>query len=251
MTTVRLIASGPTLLKERVLPLRGRYSLRDIARICETSARTVGRIFKAADELAAETAAAAPAIKKGAERAISVGRVQMPAVVAALRDETELPVKVLALRGKVSQSEIARLLNTSTREVGRIFDAADLIAFTTARAVQPVPKQPLSEVEQLRLQVSRLERDKQALTTKLDKSRVKVKFGGGTTPFGPGVSVQLTGDDVACAIDTWLVAQGVHVSGPRTVTVNGEMCRSGHVYVDPSGFVVAEGRKLSGNGREG
>ncbi len=75
-----------------------------------------------------------------------------------------------------------------------------------------------------------------------------VKHGQGRTEFGPGVSVELTGDEVATAIDAWLVAHGVHVSGPRTVTVNGELCKAGNVYVDPSGFVIADGVKTSGRG---
>ncbi len=78
--------------------------------------------------------------------------------------------------------------------------------------------------------------------------KMLVKHGEGRTEYGPGISVELTGDEVATAIDAWLVAHGVHVSGPRTVTVNGELCESGHVYVDPSGFVIADGVKISGRG---
>lgn len=62
----------------------------------------------------------------------------------------------------------------------------------------------------------------------------------------PGVVVDLDGDEVATAIDAYLVAHGVHVSGPRTITVNGELCRVGRVYVDPSGFVIADGKKIGG-----
>ena len=75
-----------------------------------------------------------------------------------------------------------------------------------------------------------------------------VKYGQGRTEYGPGVSIELTGDEVATAIDAWLVAHYVHVSGARTIFVNGELCKSGHVYVDPSGFVIADGNKLSGRG---
>jgi hypothetical protein len=75
-----------------------------------------------------------------------------------------------------------------------------------------------------------------------------IKRGDGPTKYGPGVSVELTGAEVATAIDAWLVAHGVHVSGPRTITVNGKLCEEGHVYVDPSGFVIADGEKLSGRG---
>jgi hypothetical protein len=77
---------------------------------------------------------------------------------------------------------------------------------------------------------------------------MNVRHGNGTTEYGPGVSIDLTGDEVATAIDAWLVAHGIHVSGPRTITVNGELCAVGHVYVDPSGFVVARGEKVSGRG---
>lgn len=77
---------------------------------------------------------------------------------------------------------------------------------------------------------------------------MEVKLGRGPTEFGPGVSIKLTGDEVATAIDAWLVAHGVHVRGPRTITVNGEICEIGEVYVDPSGDVFAHGEKWSGRG---
>lgn len=77
---------------------------------------------------------------------------------------------------------------------------------------------------------------------------MNVKHGSGTTQYGPGVSIELTGDEVATAIDAWLVAHGVHVSGPRTIRVNGELCMSGECYVDASGFVVAAGQKFKGRG---
>lgn len=70
--------------------------------------------------------------------------------------------------------------------------------------------------------------------------------GKGSTDYGPGVDIHLDGDEVAIAIDAYLVAHGVHVSGPRTITVNGWLIKEGRVYVDPSGFVVSEGNKISG-----
>lgn len=66
--------------------------------------------------------------------------------------------------------------------------------------------------------------------------------------YGPGIDINLTGDDIALAISAFLVSQGVHVDGPRTITVNGELCKIGRVYVDPSGFVVFNGIKLDGRG---
>ncbi|TLX16108.1 hypothetical protein [Rhizobium sp. MHM7A] len=78
-----------------------------------------------------------------------------------------------------------------------------------------------------------------------------IRYGDGRTKYGPGVSIELAGEEVATAIAAWLVAQGVHVSGPRTISVNGELCREGRIYVDPSGFVIAGGEKLDGCGPDG
>lgn len=78
---------------------------------------------------------------------------------------------------------------------------------------------------------------------------MRVEHGDGPTEFGPGVNIELTGDEVAVAIDAYLVAHGVHIRGPRTITVNGALCESGQIYIDPSGFVVAGGERYSGRGR--
>lgn len=75
-----------------------------------------------------------------------------------------------------------------------------------------------------------------------------IKHGEGKTEFGPGVVVELTGDEVAVAIDAWLVANGVHVVGPRTIKVNGELCQRGWIYVDPSGMVNYGASSYSGRG---
>lgn len=77
---------------------------------------------------------------------------------------------------------------------------------------------------------------------------MEIRHGGGVTKFGAGINIEMTGDEVAQAIDAYLVARGIHVSGPRTVTVNGELCERGRVYVDPSGFVIAGGERFSGRG---
>lgn len=77
---------------------------------------------------------------------------------------------------------------------------------------------------------------------------MEIGYGEGKTKYGPGVSINLSGDEVATAIDAYLVAHGVHVNGPRTITVNGELCNKGHVYVDPSGKVVTHGKLFSGRG---
>jgi len=77
---------------------------------------------------------------------------------------------------------------------------------------------------------------------------MKVEYGNGTTKYGPGVEINLSGVEVATAINAYLVACNIHISGPRTITVNGVMCAFGMVYVDPSGFVICDGEKIDGRG---
>lgn len=75
---------------------------------------------------------------------------------------------------------------------------------------------------------------------------MKVNYGAGKTQFGTGVEITLTGDEVACAIDAYLVAHGTYVRGARTIKVNGELCEVGSIYVDPSGFVISDGFRFEG-----
>ena len=76
-----------------------------------------------------------------------------------------------------------------------------------------------------------------------------IRFGNGPTKYGPGIEIILDGSDVARAIFAYLVAYGIHVQGPSTITVNGELCQYGRIYVDPSGFVIdADGKKYDGRG---
>lgn len=77
---------------------------------------------------------------------------------------------------------------------------------------------------------------------------MEISFGKGKTKYGPGVQIDLTGAEVATAIYAFLTAHGVYISGPATISVNGELCESGEVYVDPSGFIISDGEKWSGSG---
>jgi len=77
---------------------------------------------------------------------------------------------------------------------------------------------------------------------------MKVKYGMGKTEYGPGVAIELSGVEVAIAIDAYLVAHRIYVRGPRTITVNSELCKCGKVYVDPIGYVITKGKKISGRG---
>ena len=77
---------------------------------------------------------------------------------------------------------------------------------------------------------------------------MNVQHGNGQTRYGPGVEIILTGDEIALAIDAYLVAHNIHIRGSRTIMINGDLCAHGLVYVDPSGFDVASGTKISGRG---
>jgi hypothetical protein len=77
---------------------------------------------------------------------------------------------------------------------------------------------------------------------------MRVNYGRGTTEYGPGVEVKLTGTEIVKAIQAYLVAHGVHLNGPCTFTINGELIKKGKVYVDPSGFVIHDGKMLDGRG---
>ena len=63
-------------------------------------------------------------------------------------------------------------------------------------------------------------------------------------PIGTGVEILLTGEEVATAIESYLVARGVVIRGARTIRVNGDLCADGRIYVDPAGFVIFKGKKL-------
>ena len=80
------------------------------------------------------------------------------------------------------------------------------------------------------------------------KEHLIVRYGDSKSEYGPGVCVELTGDDVATAISSFIVAHKIYVHGPHTITVNGELCKSGEVYVDPSGYLISDGVKFSGRG---
>lgn len=78
---------------------------------------------------------------------------------------------------------------------------------------------------------------------------MNIAYGNGKTESGPGVRIVLTGEEVAQAIAAWLVVHGVHVQGPRTIRVNGDLCEAGSIYVDPSGSVITpDGVNMSGRG---
>lgn len=77
---------------------------------------------------------------------------------------------------------------------------------------------------------------------------MKINYGSGKTQYGPGVQIDLTGEEVAIAIMTYLTARRVHIDGPKTITVNGEQCRRGSIYVDPSGSVITKEGKFDGRG---
>lgn len=79
---------------------------------------------------------------------------------------------------------------------------------------------------------------------------MEIKYGKGSTKYGPGVDIVLTGDELARAIDLYIYSQNVIVNGPRTVYVNGDLCERARVYVDPSGDVLDRRRRVDPWGRD-
>ena len=79
---------------------------------------------------------------------------------------------------------------------------------------------------------------------------MNIEYGKGKTRYGPGVNIYLTGEDVVGAILAFLVAHSININGPCTAVVNGELCESGCIYVDPSGFVIDKGKLISGRGEQ-
>ena len=77
---------------------------------------------------------------------------------------------------------------------------------------------------------------------------MEIRYGDGTTKFGPGVNIDLSGEEIAIAINAYLVAHDVYIHGPRTIKVNGELIEDGYVYIDPSGYAISKGFKFSGRG---
>lgn len=77
---------------------------------------------------------------------------------------------------------------------------------------------------------------------------MNIEYGQGNSIYGPGVNIDLNGDEVETAISAYLVAHGVKISGPIVIRVNGKQCESGNVHVDPSGSVIFRGGCFSGRG---
>ena len=78
---------------------------------------------------------------------------------------------------------------------------------------------------------------------------MNIEYGNGQTSYGPGVSITLSGDEVAQAIYAYLVANDINISGPRTVSMKGKLMSKTKIYVDPSGFVIYEGKRYNGRGK--
>lgn len=72
--------------------------------------------------------------------------------------------------------------------------------------------------------------------------------------FTKGIYIDISMDEIAIAIDAYLVAHGIVVRGPRTISIEGlslSQYERVHIYVDPSGFVIdADGNKFNGNEQE-
>lgn len=78
---------------------------------------------------------------------------------------------------------------------------------------------------------------------------MEIKYGEGTSEYGPGVDIVLSGDELAQAIFDYIKSQGAIIEGPMTARANGGRCMSARVHVDPSGMVTTkEQGVMSGRG---
>ena len=79
---------------------------------------------------------------------------------------------------------------------------------------------------------------------------MKVKYGKGETKYGPGVDITLKPHEVHRAIMAYLVSRGIYINGPSTTFTNGGRIEGARIYVDPSGYVIHKGKKISGRGKK-
>lgn len=77
---------------------------------------------------------------------------------------------------------------------------------------------------------------------------MEIKMGESKSEFGPGVHIDLNGNELATAIDEYLTRKGVVINGARTTMANYEMCKNARVYVDPSAKVIHDGKVYDGRG---
>lgn len=77
---------------------------------------------------------------------------------------------------------------------------------------------------------------------------MNIQYGDGKTEYGPGVQIDLTGEEVAIAIYAYLMAHNVVIDGPAIILVNGSLIKRGEMYVDPDGRVIYNGNLWSGKG---
>ena len=77
---------------------------------------------------------------------------------------------------------------------------------------------------------------------------MRIKLGKGTTQLGTGVVILLRGSEVKEAIEDFLKKKGVKIDGAKTIGVNGELCVSGSIHVNPPGSVIQDGVKWDGRG---
>ena len=77
---------------------------------------------------------------------------------------------------------------------------------------------------------------------------MNIQHSNGQSEYGPGVEINLTSEEIAIAIHAYLVSHNINIIGPRTINVNGILCKYGQIYVDPSGIVERDARIWYGSG---
>lgn len=61
-----------------------------------------------------------------------------------------------------------------------------------------------------------------------------------------GAYIELSGSELTAAVLLYAASQGAKIRGSTTVVVNGAQGRGALILVDPAGYVILDGEKVSG-----
>ena len=75
---------------------------------------------------------------------------------------------------------------------------------------------------------------------------MKIQFRDKTENKPCGVQIDLEGKEIESAIYAYLAAHNIQIEGLPSITVNGELCKSGQLSVDAYGRVFDNGIEYAG-----
>ena len=75
---------------------------------------------------------------------------------------------------------------------------------------------------------------------------MKIQFSSKTENKAGGVQIDFEGKEIEAAIYAYLAAHNIQIDGLPSITINGELCKSGQLCVDGYGRVFDNGIEYSG-----